>query len=357
MRVRVDQPRVAPSRRRRRAAARRRQGRRRSRRSARRARARRRPRAARPCHRAGAGCGSAHASPSRSRSALRLTRHPANHRVSHTVSQAIASRDCSDGNGERSRSEDSSLAAPYPGRGRRGGRDRPQRGRPWRGWCRYGSRGAHLNSVHGRAASPWMTAFSTRCRKRSWLHGREPTRGRRRRRRRNDCASSSILTHSSGGLREAPDCRSVSAGRSLTHRTRKLVSAASAWEITTKHRLGRLPGADEFASDIPWAIADEGFEELSITVDDAARAGALPGPLSDPFDRMLIAQALSRKPYCRVDRLALRYVRRPPPLVIRSVLAATGLRGRDHARQCRDRSGARGTDQRPEGAARERIRT
>ena len=74
----------------------------------------------------------------------------------------------------------------------------------------------------------------------------------------------------------------------------KLVSAASAWEITTKHRLGRLPGADEFASDIPWAIADEGFEELSITVDDAARAGALPGPLSDPFDRMLIAQALSR---------------------------------------------------------------
>ena len=74
----------------------------------------------------------------------------------------------------------------------------------------------------------------------------------------------------------------------------KLVSAASAWEITTKHRLGKLPGADEFASEIPWAIADEGFEELPITVDEAARAGALPGPLGDPFDRMLIAQALSR---------------------------------------------------------------
>ena len=74
----------------------------------------------------------------------------------------------------------------------------------------------------------------------------------------------------------------------------KLVSAGSAWEITTKHRLGKLPGADEFASEIPWAIADEGFEELPITVDEAARAGALPGPLGDPFDRMLIAQALSR---------------------------------------------------------------
>ncbi|MCE2464108.1 MAG: type II toxin-antitoxin system VapC family toxin [Dehalococcoidia bacterium] len=74
----------------------------------------------------------------------------------------------------------------------------------------------------------------------------------------------------------------------------KLISAASAWEITTKHRAGRLPEADEFVSNIREAIAGEGFEELSITVDDAARAGALPGPLRDPFDRMLIAQAQSR---------------------------------------------------------------
>ena len=42
------------------------------------------------------------------------------------------------------------------------------------------------------------------------------------------------------------------------------------------------------------AIAGQDFEELAVTVDDAARAGALPGPLRDPFDRMLIAQALSR---------------------------------------------------------------
>ncbi len=73
-----------------------------------------------------------------------------------------------------------------------------------------------------------------------------------------------------------------------------LVSAATAWEITTKHRLGKLPGADPIASDIPGAIAAQGFQELPITVQEAARAGALPGPHRDPFDRMLIAQALSR---------------------------------------------------------------
>ena len=74
----------------------------------------------------------------------------------------------------------------------------------------------------------------------------------------------------------------------------KLVSAASAWEIATKHRLGKLPGADALALDIPGAIAHQGFEELHITVDDATRAGALPGPLRDPFDRVLIAQAQAR---------------------------------------------------------------
>ena len=77
------------------------------------------------------------------------------------------------------------------------------------------------------------------------------------------------------------------------HENDVLVSAASAWEITTKYRLGRLPEAGEVASDVPGAIAKYGFEGLPITVDDAARAGMLPGPHNDPFDRMLIAQALS----------------------------------------------------------------
>ena len=72
------------------------------------------------------------------------------------------------------------------------------------------------------------------------------------------------------------------------------VSAASAWEISTKHRLGQLPGAESVALDVAGVIANEGFHQLAITVVDAARAGRLPGVHRDPFDRMLIAQALAR---------------------------------------------------------------
>ena len=72
-----------------------------------------------------------------------------------------------------------------------------------------------------------------------------------------------------------------------------VVSAASAWEIATKHRLGKLPGSEALARDVGGAIASQGFEELAITVSDAERAGRLPGPHRDPFDRMLIAQALA----------------------------------------------------------------
>jgi PIN domain nuclease of toxin-antitoxin system len=71
------------------------------------------------------------------------------------------------------------------------------------------------------------------------------------------------------------------------------VSAASAWEIATKFRIGRLPGAAALAADLPGAIADQGFVELPITLRHGRTAGDLPGPHSDPFDRMLIAQALA----------------------------------------------------------------
>ena len=73
-----------------------------------------------------------------------------------------------------------------------------------------------------------------------------------------------------------------------------LISAASAWEIATKHRLGKLPGVEALALDIAGAIARQGFEELPMTLEDGIRAGSLLGPCRDPFDRMLIAQALSR---------------------------------------------------------------
>jgi len=70
-----------------------------------------------------------------------------------------------------------------------------------------------------------------------------------------------------------------------------LVSAASAWEIATKVRLGRLPGAEGLAADFQGFMLQEGFTSLDITADHAIRAGLLPGPHKDPFDRMLISQA------------------------------------------------------------------
>ena len=73
-----------------------------------------------------------------------------------------------------------------------------------------------------------------------------------------------------------------------------LVSAASAWEITTKHRLGRLPSAGALALDVPGAVGGQDFEGLPITLEDAVQAGALSGPHGDPFDRMLIAQVIAR---------------------------------------------------------------
>ncbi len=71
-----------------------------------------------------------------------------------------------------------------------------------------------------------------------------------------------------------------------------VISAASAWEIATKHRLGKLPEAEVIATDVAGCIAEEGFEALAIGVADAERAGRLPGIHRDPFDRILVAQAL-----------------------------------------------------------------
>ena len=70
-----------------------------------------------------------------------------------------------------------------------------------------------------------------------------------------------------------------------------VVSAASVWEITTKVRIGKLPGALAVAADVAACLVAQGFSSLPITVEHAQRAGSLPGPHRDPFDRMLIAQA------------------------------------------------------------------
>jgi PIN domain nuclease of toxin-antitoxin system len=70
-----------------------------------------------------------------------------------------------------------------------------------------------------------------------------------------------------------------------------VVSAASAWEITTKHRLGLLPEAGDVPARLPQYLDRARFAVLNISLEHAMAAGALPGPHKDPFDRMLAAQA------------------------------------------------------------------
>jgi len=71
------------------------------------------------------------------------------------------------------------------------------------------------------------------------------------------------------------------------------VSAASAMEVATKFRLGKLPDAALLAQDFEAVIAEQGFDELPISVHHARLAGEMNIAHKDPFDRLLIAQALA----------------------------------------------------------------
>lgn len=72
-----------------------------------------------------------------------------------------------------------------------------------------------------------------------------------------------------------------------------LVSAASAWEIATKVRLGKLPGAETLEHDFLDIMDAAGYLVLSINAATALRAGRLVSNHRDPFDRVLAAQALA----------------------------------------------------------------
>lgn len=70
-----------------------------------------------------------------------------------------------------------------------------------------------------------------------------------------------------------------------------LVSAVSAWEIAIKSADARLDLPEPAQTYIPDRIAANGFRELDVTVEHAARVAGLPAIHRDPFDRLLIAQA------------------------------------------------------------------
>jgi len=74
-----------------------------------------------------------------------------------------------------------------------------------------------------------------------------------------------------------------------------MASAAVGYEIAYKQNLGRLPALPEM---LPERLRREGIGTLPITLDHAIAAAALPGPHRDPWDRIMMAQALAED--CRV---------------------------------------------------------
>ena len=75
-------------------------------------------------------------------------------------------------------------------------------------------------------------------------------------------------------------------------RNELVVSTASAWEIATKFRLGKLPEATKVALDYLAVTKTLGVRHLNITARHALTAGSFRVEHRDPFDRMLAAQSL-----------------------------------------------------------------
>jgi len=71
-----------------------------------------------------------------------------------------------------------------------------------------------------------------------------------------------------------------------------LVSAASAWEICAKVRIGKLPSGHDLCEDFLGIVTEHQLEPLAITVEHGRLVGRMAGTHKDPFDRILAAQAL-----------------------------------------------------------------
>ncbi|MFD4422035.1 type II toxin-antitoxin system VapC family toxin [Agromyces sp. NPDC058484] len=90
-----------------------------------------------------------------------------------------------------------------------------------------------------------------------------------------------------------PDRLSTSARRHIADRANELVvSAASAWEIGTKVRIGRLPHAVPLVKNYTRLVGQLGATALPMHQEHALFAGTLDWNHRDPFDRMLAAQAV-----------------------------------------------------------------
>lgn len=88
----------------------------------------------------------------------------------------------------------------------------------------------------------------------------------------------------------------------------KLISVASLWEITIKHSLGKLQLKTDLRKVVSEHISDNGFDLLSVETAHLLALSTLPMHHRDPFDRLLIAQALSGKlTICSADKAFSNY--------------------------------------------------
>ncbi len=78
----------------------------------------------------------------------------------------------------------------------------------------------------------------------------------------------------------------------LDRNNERYLSAASVWEIGIKHAAGRLPLPERPDIFVPMVRDASGIQSLAIDEESALRAGRLPSLHADPFDRMLVAQAI-----------------------------------------------------------------
>jgi PIN domain nuclease of toxin-antitoxin system len=102
-------------------------------------------------------------------------------------------------------------------------------------------------------------------------------------------------THAFLWFATGDEALSIVARDAITTTSDVFVSAASAWEVRTKYRLGRLSSAAVLAHDLRAAVERLELTELPIDFADGDLAGALAGTHRDPFDRMLIAQSLNHE--------------------------------------------------------------
>jgi PIN domain nuclease of toxin-antitoxin system len=91
----------------------------------------------------------------------------------------------------------------------------------------------------------------------------------------------------------AGDARLSARAKSVLTRSSNevMVSAATAWEIAIKHRIGKLPSQPLIVERFAPLLLQDGFTPLHITHRHALHAGDYPQAHRDPFDRLLAAQS------------------------------------------------------------------